>query len=91
MPSSELVSLSHQLKHKIENRTANIGIIGMGYVGLPLALLFSEQKFPVTGFDIDRSKVESLNKGASYIYHIPATEIQAASGRGFRASRSRTS
>src|SRR5437588_2002230 len=86
MPSSELVSLSHQLKHKIENRTANIGIIGMGYVGLPLALLFSKHKFPVTGFDIDRSKVESLNKGASYIYHIPATEIQAASGRGFRAT-----
>src|SRR5437588_6478666 len=86
MPSSELASLSQQLKHKIENRTANVGIVGMGYVGLPLALLFSEQKFPVTGFDIDGSKVESLNKGASYIYHIPATEIQAAAARGFRAT-----
>jgi len=86
MPSSELASLSQQLKHKIENRTANVGIIGMGYVGLPLALLFSEQKFPVTGFDIDNSKVESLNRGTSYIYHIPATEIQAAAARGFRAT-----
>jgi UDP-N-acetyl-D-glucosamine dehydrogenase len=63
-----------------------VGIIGMGYVGLPLALLFSEQKFPVTGFDIDQNKVSTLNQGGSYIYRIPSTEIQAAQRQGFQAT-----
>ena len=71
---------------KIENRTAHIGLIGLGYVGLPLALLFNEQRFPATGFDIDTNKVRVLTEGGSYIYRIPATEIQAAIGRGFRAT-----
>ena len=48
-----------EIKQKLEDRTARIGIIGLGYVGLPLALLFSEERFPVTGFDIDPSKVET--------------------------------
>ena len=47
-----------ELKSKIERRQARVGIIGLGYVGLPLALLYSEQKFPVTGFDIDQRKVD---------------------------------
>jgi hypothetical protein len=75
------------LKTKVETRTAKIGIIGMGYVGLPLALLFSEQKFRVTGFDIDPAKVETLSRGGSYIVRIPETEIQAAIANGFQASR----
>jgi UDP-N-acetyl-D-glucosamine dehydrogenase len=58
----------------------------MGYVGLPLALLFTEQGFPVTGFDIDAAKVSKLNNGGSYIVRIPATEIQSARGRGFSAT-----
>ncbi len=74
------------LQQKIEGRTARVGIIGLGYVGLPLALLFSEERFPVTGFDIDHKKVEALNQGESYIYHIPATEIQSAQSRGLRAT-----
>ena len=74
------------LKSRIEARTARIGIIGMGYVGLPLALLFSEQGFPVTGFDIDSKKVETLNAGGSYIVRIPGTEVQAAQRSGFRAT-----
>src|ERR1035438_4181649 len=58
LPSKTASSeLSELLKRKIESRTAKVGVIGMGYVGLPLALLFSEQKFPVTGFDIDKKKV----------------------------------
>ena len=48
--------------------------------------MFSEEKFPVAGFDIDASKVEKLNSGASYIHHIPSTGIQAAGKRGFRAT-----
>ena len=77
---------AQDLKQKIESRSARIGVIGMGYVGLPLALLFSEQRFSVTGFDIDPAKVAKLNDGASYIFRIPATEIQSARERGFRAT-----
>ena len=62
--------LAEKLKARLDNRTAKIGIMGLGYVGLPLALLFSEQKFPVTGFDIDKKKVDTLNTGGSYIYRI---------------------
>jgi UDP-N-acetyl-D-glucosamine dehydrogenase len=50
----------------------------MGYVRLPLALLFSEQKFPVTGFDIDQEKVAVLESGSSYIYRIAPSEVEAA-------------
>jgi len=74
------------LTQKIEARTARIGIIGLGYVGLPLTLLFSEQRFAVTGFDVDEKKVAALNAGGSYIVRIPATEIRAAQGSGFRAT-----
>ncbi len=73
-------------RSRIEARTAKIGIIGLGYVGLPLALLFNEEKFPVTGFDIDGEKVKALNEGRSYIYRIPQTEIAAARGTGFSAT-----
>ena len=75
-----------QLKTKIKQRQARVGIIGLGYVGLPLALLYSEQKFPVTGFDIDARKVDTLAKGGSYIYRIAPEEIQAARSQGFSAT-----
>ncbi len=75
-----------QLKHKMETREARIGIIGMGYVGLPLALLFSEQRFHVTGFDIEPAKVKTLNEGGSYIIRIPSQLIQSAQKSGFRAT-----
>ena len=58
----------------------------MGYVGLPLALLFSEARFRVTGFDIDTRKVETLNSGGTYIVRVPATEIQQARRNGFAAT-----
>jgi len=75
-----------RLKSKIQQRQARVGIIGLGYVGLPLALLYSEQKFQVTGFDIDARKVETLSKGGSYIFRIPTEEIQAAKSQGFSAT-----
>src|SRR5262252_728759 len=78
--------LSELVQSKIESHTANVGVIGMGYVGLPLALLFSEQKFPVTGFDVDQKKVDVLQSGGSYIYRIAPTEIQAARSHGFAAT-----
>jgi hypothetical protein len=67
-----------RLKNRIQQRQARIGIIGLGYVGLPLALLFSEQKFAVTGFDIDQRKVDTIAKGESYIFRISAEEIRKA-------------
>jgi len=75
-----------QLKSKIQQRQAKVGIIGLGYVGLPLALLFSEQKFAVTGFDIDQRKVDILAKGESYIYRITKEEIRTAQSQGFSAT-----
>ncbi len=73
-------------KQRLENRTARIGIIGLGYVGLPLALLFSEEGFTVTGFDIDPAKVETLNRGSSYIVRITPGEIASAQHHGFTAT-----
>ncbi len=75
-----------ELKHKMESREARIGIIGMGYVGLPLALLFSGERFRVTGFDIELGKVSTLNAGGSYIVRIAPTEIAVAQKAGFRAT-----
>src|SRR5712671_5404246 len=71
------------LNSKSGNRTARLGVIGLGYVGLPLVLLFSEQKFRVTGFDIDEKKVKTLSEAGSYIVRIPGTEIQSAQAAGF--------
>ena len=75
-----------EIKHKIETREARIGIVGMGYVGLPLALLFSEERFSITGFDIDSTKVATLNRGGSYIVRITGAEIQSAQKNGFVAT-----
>jgi UDP-N-acetyl-D-glucosamine dehydrogenase len=74
------------LKAKMETREARIGIVGMGYVGLPLALLFSGERFRVTGFDIAPDKVKALNAGGSYIVRILPAAIQQAQQAGFRAS-----
>jgi UDP-N-acetyl-D-glucosamine dehydrogenase len=75
-----------ELKHKMETREARIGIVGMGYVGLPLALLFSGERFHVTGFDIEARKVNALNAGDSYIVRILPQAIQEAQKAGFRAT-----
>ncbi len=76
-----------QLLSKINSHSANIGIIGLGYVGLPLALTFAEKGFNVTGFDVDESKIPLLNKGQSYIKHIPSSRIKhQVSGGKFSAT-----
>lgn len=71
------------LLRRIESRDAEIGVIGLGYVGLPLVQVFWGQGFKVTGFDLDPEKVASLKRGESYIEHIADGTIQAitASGR----------
>ena len=75
-----------ELKQKMETREARVGIVGMGYVGLPLALLFSGERFKVTGFDIEARKVNTLNAGGSYIVRIPPHSIQEAQKAGFSAT-----
>ncbi|MFO7733326.1 MAG: nucleotide sugar dehydrogenase [Candidatus Aminicenantes bacterium] len=76
-----------KLLKKIENKEARIGVIGLGYVGLPLVKTFLQQGFSVLGFDIDRKKVDMLNRGRSYIRHISATELKGFLGRKmFKAS-----
>jgi UDP-N-acetyl-D-glucosamine dehydrogenase len=74
------------LKAKIEQRQVRVAIIGLGYVGLPLALLYTEQKVRVTGFDIDQRKVTALTQGGSYIVRILPSEIQQARAQGFEAT-----
>ena len=85
MTTAAEMSLS-DLKKKIETRQANIGIVGMGYVGLPLGLLFSSERFRVTGFDIEKRKVDTLNGGGSYIVRILPESIREAQKSGFRAT-----
>ena len=62
---------------KIENQTATIGVVGLGYVGLPLVHAFIESGFSAIGFDIDPAKTERLNRGESYIGHIPSDWLQS--------------
>jgi UDP-N-acetyl-D-glucosamine dehydrogenase len=79
-------SLFTDLKSRISNRQARVGIIGLGYVGLPLALLYSEQKFAITGFDIDQRKIDTIANGGTYIFRITSEEIAAAKKHGFKAT-----
>jgi len=62
----------------VRTRTAVVGVIGLGYVGLPLVLLFGEEGFPVIGFDVDDKKTTALNRGDSYIKHIGVERIRRA-------------
>ncbi|MGC1781699.1 MAG: nucleotide sugar dehydrogenase [Acidobacteriaceae bacterium] len=70
----------------IHDRTAAVGVVGLGYVGLPLAMLFARAGFPVTGFDVDRTKVTKLNAGSSYIQRILPEEIAQLRETGFSAT-----
>lgn len=64
-----------QLLERLANRSAKIGIIGLGYVGLPLAVAFAQAGYEVIGLDLDSRKVEMLNKGHSYIPDVPTAQI----------------
>jgi len=75
-----------RLAKAIEARTATLGIVGLGYVGIPLALRFSEVGFRVLGFDIDAARVVSLNAGESPIKHIAAANVSKMVERGFEAT-----
>jgi len=76
----------NNFKSRIQNQESKIGIIGLGYVGLPLSIRFSEEDFKLIGFDIDNKKVDLLNSGKSYIKHIIEDDIVAMSANGFKAT-----
>ena len=86
--TSQLVlpQIAQQRFARLQAHTARIGVIGLGYVGLPLSLLLSEAGFKVTGFDIDGRKVEELEAGRSYILRILPAEIEGARRKGFTAT-----
>ncbi len=75
---------------RVQNRTATVGIIGLGYVGLPLARAFATAGFRVLGFDIDTAKVAKLNAGKSFIKQIPDETVAGMRAAGFEATDSFT-
>lgn len=75
--------MNSELIGKLDRKTAKIGIVGLGYVGLPLMLRYCEVGYKVVGFDIDQVKVDALEAGRSYIEHIPPASIEWALGKGF--------
>ncbi len=83
---TDLASPAPDQPNRYRTREARIGVIGLGYVGLPLSLLLSEAGFKVTGFDIDNRKVDDLQASRSYILRIAAEEIAQARKQGFSAT-----
>jgi UDP-N-acetyl-D-glucosamine dehydrogenase len=81
-----LPDIAQERLERLRAHTARIGVMGLGYVGLPLSLLLSDSGFKVTGFDIDEKKVADLEAGRSYICRILQTEIQSARDQGFHAT-----
>ena len=81
-----LPQIAQERLDRLKTRTARVGVIGLGYVGLPLSLLLAEAGFKVTGFDIDVKKVDALETGRSYIFRITAEEIAGARAKGFTAT-----
>ena len=81
-----LSTVATDLVARLENRSSKIGILGLGYVGIPLALRFHEVGLAVLGFDIDAERVSTLNAGGTPIKHIPASEIAAMREGGFEAT-----
>ncbi|MBX2869843.1 MAG: nucleotide sugar dehydrogenase [Acidiferrobacterales bacterium] len=79
-------SVHSTLVDNLNNKSATIGVVGLGYVGLPLVLRYSEVGYQVIGIDVDQSKVDQLNDGQSYIEHIAAERIEKAVSNGTEAT-----
>jgi len=77
------VTGSTRLRARLADRSARVGVVGLGYVGLPLAVEFARAGFRTTGVDVDRAKVDAINQGTSYIPDVPTAEVAAfvADGR----------
>ncbi len=83
-----MADVFERFEDKVSKGTCRVGIIGLGYVGIPLALRISEVGFPVTGFDISDRRVDTLNTGLSPLKHIPHCDINCLVTAGFRAETS---
>src|ERR1700754_3158378 len=73
--AEKTVATLEALKAKIEAKTARVGIVGLGYVGLPLAAEFAKAGFQVTGIDVQESKVAGLNRGESHVQDVPSSDV----------------
>jgi UDP-N-acetyl-D-glucosamine dehydrogenase len=73
--AEEVVATLNALKEKIASKTAKVGIVGLGYVGLPLAIEFAKAGFTVTGIDLQQSRVDQLNRGDSYVQDVPSSDV----------------
>lgn len=79
--------VKEELKKIISDKTACIGVVGLGYVGLPLIVEFALQGFPTIGFEVDEKKVETLNKGVSHIVDVPSEDVEKTLATGkFKAT-----
>jgi len=78
--------MKQQLINKLTDKTAVIGIVGLGYVGIPLAIRYAEVGYKVLGFDIDAEKIEKISAGKTYIKHIPDEAIKSAVENGFEVT-----
>ena len=78
--------MKQDLIDKLNDKSAIIGIVGLGYVGIPLALRYAETGYKVIGFDIDPEKAEKIAAARTYIKHIPDEDIRAATDKGFEAT-----
>ena len=78
--------MKSELIEKLKDKTAHIGIVGLGYVGLPLSIRFAEAGYNVLGLDIDNTKVQKISEGQTYIKHIPDNVIATAVKQGFEAT-----
>jgi UDP-N-acetyl-D-glucosamine dehydrogenase len=88
LQESQAATQAAELREKIDNGSALVGILGLGYVGLPLALAFAEKRFSVLGFDVDSSKVQAIAAGRNYIRHLDENRLKAAVGSGLLAGTS---
>src|SRR6185437_1425286 len=79
---SKGTELIEKLEEQYRTRNASIGVVGMGYVGLPLMLAAQAVGYRVLGFDVDPSKVEQVNAGRSYLRHISSDRLAAATSHG---------
>src|SRR6476660_5899431 len=75
-------ALSETLRDKLKRRTARVGVVGLGYVGLPLAVEFARAGFRTTGIDLDTRKVDAINRGESYIQDVPASAVAEFTAAG---------
>ncbi|MCP3674961.1 MAG: nucleotide sugar dehydrogenase, partial [Gammaproteobacteria bacterium] len=81
-----MTDIKQSLQSKLDDKTAIIGIIGLGYVGLPLAICYSNIGYKGIGFDIDSTKIDLINSGQTYIKHIPSENIQTLVDNGFEGT-----